>query len=227
MRLSVPLVFLLVVLYGALVLRQAPARNACEILTSMSAHPPLLPMTIHLESNATAPAFTALFPEALVVVWNESDVRALMSAHYPEAEYRSERGRFFILHNHGGLYAAPGIVPLQNFWGALDPERVSLVQTPFAEADASLMAAPRHAAFWKHMTTEPLGVVARRHPGEVALLPCEVFMRLNPEHHAWGINLLAYTVALRSCGAYDAADPCMLTSAQGLENTPPALRGLE
>ncbi len=156
---------------------------------------------------------------------------------------RIDAARVFILHRYGGLYADLDYLPLSNFWSLLDPARVTLVQSPVGFAETvqnSLMASAPGAVFWLYMFdalaaradvadfrrssgTLLLGELAEEHADLVHVLPCEIMMRLSPMR--WDDSdvltsffykrVLDHTIAMRACGRFDLADPCMLAAHYG------------
>jgi hypothetical protein len=202
-------------------------RDACAVAAQLPRYPAsALPKIIHVQwPTKTLPgkdsmqarvysAYQTLFPQHEIRIWTDDDMLNLISTDfawflpiflkYPRTIQRVDSSRYFILYKYGGLYSDLDYVPFTNFWEVINPNKVSIVESPIAFAEKvqnSMMASPIGDKFWlivfeelkrrakddklvqsvsESAGTAMLSFVAEKHGDLIDVLPCEVFMRLSP-----------------------------------------------
>lgn len=99
--------------------------------------------------------------------WTDGDLDTLVKDHfswfypvflsYPEQIYRVDAARYMILYLYGGIYIDMDFEVLENFYNLLEPNRPSIVESPFPNVEKlqnSLMASPPGHPFWMEVLKE-------------------------------------------------------------------------
>ncbi|CAH6421261.1 DXD sugar-binding motif protein [uncultured virus] len=113
-------------------------------------------------------------PEYNHIMWNdENDLRDLIKNNfewflpiydnYKEKIMKIDTVRYFILYQFGGIYADLDIKCFKNFYNFLDPEKISIVESPSVYTEFlqnSLMISPKNHHFWLEVIKE--AVISRK-----------------------------------------------------------------
>lgn len=142
----------------------------------------MIPRIIH----QTAPADRSLWPEVWrrcqetvrqtfegyeYFMWTDEDLEGLIRERYPwfletflgypANIFRADAARYFILHEHGGIYIDMDMEVLEDFYDQLPSNKPSVVESPFPineKTQNSLMASPPRHPFWQDVMREMVAV---------------------------------------------------------------------
>ena len=106
------------------------------------------------------------FPDFEYKMWNDEDLDDFIKTKYPwfydtytgydEKIKRIDAARFFILYEHGGMYADMDFECFENFWDQIPQDKVSIAKCPKYDAnyENALMISPKGHSFWEKIFTK-------------------------------------------------------------------------
>lgn len=145
------------------------------------------------------------------ILWSLDEMRDLIQSKYgwfldtfdkyPSDMHRADAARYFILHEHGGVYMDMDYVPTMDFYEYLSTKEPSFLESPFLyneKVGSALMSSPQRHVFWQtafqvlQERKDYVNVVRATGPGmlsaaveryersgqRVHLLACENFFRI-------------------------------------------------